>query len=415
MTTPRRVAAQTPKAIPAYGLFFLLAGLEAVFVVAFWPLALLAGNGSPIEASYLGAWHAAELIYGYVPAVLAGFILTALPRWTGKALVPPAPLLSLAALWVAGRVSGLATLMGGLERCAWIGCLFPIALALLIGRYVIAAQSRRNAIVVILLALIAFGAGVEFIGTQPSADAHLGERIGLAATLGLVMVLGGRITPALTDTVLATRGSDLRCARRRPIESAAAALATAAFACWVFAPGWPVTTVLCGAAAIAQGLRLTQWRGLSVIGIPNVFSFHAAYACLPLGFALTALASFHSPAIPAQAGMHAWTMGAIALMCLAVMTSMVRRQTGHPFEISAAANAAFLLAGTATLCRIGAAFATPVAKALLTAAAFSWLAAFGFFLAFLYARLLRAGRPASSCAASCQRTVGAENGCGDCR
>jgi uncharacterized protein involved in response to NO len=305
--------------------------------------------------------------------------------------------------------------MGGLERCAWIGCLFPIALALLIGRYVIAAQSRRNAIVVALLCLFAFGAGVEFIEMRSSADVHLGERIGLAAALGLVMVLGGRITPALTDTILAMNGSHPSCMRRPLIEGPAAVFATTALASWVVAPSAPVTSIFCAAAALTQCLRLAQWRGLSVIGIPNVFVFHAAYACVPLGFALTALASFPSPAIPAQAGIHAWTMGAIGLMSLAVMTSMVRRQTGHPFEISAAANAAFLLAGTAALCRIGAAFATPAAKALLMTAAISWLAAFGLFLAFLRSRLFRAGLTASSCAASCERAVGAENGCGDCR
>jgi uncharacterized protein involved in response to NO len=397
----------------AYRIFFPLAGLHAVLVVALWPLALLAS--APVDAARVGAWHAAELIYGYVPAVLAGFILTALPRWTKKALVPPPPIPALAVLWFAGRFGGFVTATSAIEWPAWIGCLFPIALALLIGRYIAAARNRRNAIVVILLGLFALGAAAQFIGIVPGDDAHLGERIGLAAALGLVMVFGGRITPALADTLLATHGNSPRCASRRLIEFPAAVLATAALASWVAAPAAPVTSILCTAAALAQSLRLAQWRGLSMIGIPNVFVFHAAYACLPLGFGLIALGTFRPAAIPAQAGIHAWTMGAIALMSLAVMTSMVRRQTDHPFESSLAANAAYVLAGTAAVCRVCAAIDTLAANALLMAAAVSWLAAFGLFLVFLAPRLLRAGRSTSPCPASCERAMGAENGRCDCR
>lgn len=400
--------------MPAFRTFFPLAGLEAILVVGLWPLVLLAADAPLIDRSRLGAWHAAELLYGYVPAVLAGFILTALPRWTGKALVPPPPLRTLVALWIAGRVSGFVMLTTGNAWLAWIGCLFPIALALLVGRYIVAARNRRNAIVVILLGIFALGAAVEFLGMGREDDAQIGERIGIAAALGLVMVFGGRITLALTDTTLATHGRDLRCANRRLIEAPAALLATAALASWVAAPSAPITSIFCAAAALAHSLRLAQWRALSMIAVPNVLVFHAAYACVPLGFALIALESFPSAAIPAEAGIHAWTMGAIALMSLAVMTSMVRRQTRHPFESSRAANAAFVLAGAAAVCRVGAAIEMPIAEALLLAAAASWLAAFGLFLVFLRSRLLKARSPPSPCAASCERAMGAENGRCDC-
>jgi uncharacterized protein involved in response to NO len=151
-----------------------------------------------------------------------------------------------------------------------------------------------------------------------------------------------------------------------------------------------------------------------MIRVPNVFIFHAAYTCVPLGFALISLAGFPQASIEAAAGLHAWTTGAIALMSLAVMTSMVRRQTGHPFESSAAANAAYLLAGAATVCRIGAAIEASSTDVLLLAAAASWLAAFALFLVFMISRLRRAGRFTSPCSASCERAMGAEN-CGrDC-
>lgn len=398
--------------MPAYRIFFPLAGLHAVLVVSLWPFALLWGDGAPLDTSRLGAWHAAELIYGYVPAVLAGFILTALPRWTVKPLAPP--LYTLLALWLSGRASGLAELTGGAGEYAWIGCLFPTSLALCIGRYVVATKNRRNAIVVGLLCLLALGAGAQFVGARFGGDAHLGERIGIAAALGLVMVFGGRITPALTDTALTARGSSRRCTKRHLIEAPAALLAVAALACWIAVPDAPINNALvCAAAALAQSLRLAQWRGISVISAPNVFVFHTAYACIPAGFALMGLASFSR--MPAQAGIHAWTIGAIALMSLAVMTSMVRRQTRHPFEISRAAYAAYVLAGLATACRTGAAFDTHAAKALLLAAAVSWLAAFILFLAFLWSSLLRRDLATSPCRAPCKCAMSAEDSRCDCR
>jgi uncharacterized protein involved in response to NO len=401
--------------MPALRTFFPLAGLHAVFVVSLWPLALLAGESSLIDRSRLGPWHAAELIYGYLPAVLAGFILTALPRWTGEALVPPPPIRVLAALWLAGRVGAVVALVGRIDWPLWIGSLFPIAFAILIGRYVVAARNRRNAIVAILLALFALGAAVQCMSTGPRDDAHLAQRIGIAAALGLVMVFGGRITPALTDTILALRGSAARCGRRPPIEFPAALLAAAALASWVVVPREWITASLCAAAALGQSLRLAQWRGRSVIRVPNVWVFHAAYAGVPLGFALIALGVFPPAAVPDEAGIHAWTMGAIALMSLAVMTSMTRRQVGQPFETSPVANAAYLLAGAAAVCRVGATIEPLAANALLVISALSWLAAFGLFLVFLVSRLIRAERFTSQSPVSSERTMCAENGCDNCR
>lgn len=375
----------------AYRIFFPLAVLEGILVVGLWPLALIAGDAAPLDRSRLGEWHAGELLYGYVPAVLAGFVLTALPRWTGKPLNPPPPISSLAALWFAGRLSAFATVTSGVVWIAWIGSLFPIALALLVTRYIVAAENRRNEKVAILLALFALGAVVEAIDSGRGYTASLGERIGIAAALGLIMVFGGRITPSLTNAVLAMRGKGPTATNPYLIEIFAAVLATAALASWIATPGAPTTAILCAAAALIQSLRLAQWHGLSVIGVPNVFVFHAAYACLPLGFALIALQNFRLATIPADTGIHVWTVGAIGVMSLAVMASMVRRQTGHPFESTPAASAACALAGGAMVCRITAVVWGPAADIILLAAALLWLAAFCLFLLFLCSRLSRTG------------------------
>jgi uncharacterized protein involved in response to NO len=381
----------------AYRIFFPLAALEGIFVVGLWPLALIAGDAAPIDRSLLGEWHASELLYGYVSAVLAGFVLTALPRWTGKPLNPPPPISSLAALWIAGRVGAFLNLTIGVTWAAWAGSLFPVGLALLVARYVFAARNRRNEKVALLLALFALGVVVGAFDSGRGYAASLGERIGIAAALGLVMVFGGRIIPSLTNAVLAMRGKCPTATNPKLIEIFAAVLATAALASWVATPGALTTAILCAAAVPIQSLRLAQWHGLSVIRVSNVFFFHAAYACLPLGFALIALHGFRPVTIPAEASIHAWTIGAIGITSLAVMASMVRRQTGCPFDSTPAASAACALAGAAMVCRIAAAAWGSAADIILLAAALLWLAAFCLFLLFLRSRLSRAGRLADAC------------------
>ena len=107
---PRGLAENGP-AILAYGFrpFFLAAGLFAVFAMSVWIGALLlgweiGGSAGPTQ------WHAHEMLFGYSSAALAGFILTAVPNWTGRLPVSGMPLLGLVGVWLAGRLANAAGL-----------------------------------------------------------------------------------------------------------------------------------------------------------------------------------------------------------------------------------------------------------------------------------------------------------------
>jgi len=64
---------------PPFAIFFPLAALDAFIVGGGWICAL---RESPVSRAIadIAAWHRRELLFGYVVAVLAGFLLTALPR-----------------------------------------------------------------------------------------------------------------------------------------------------------------------------------------------------------------------------------------------------------------------------------------------------------------------------------------------
>ena len=94
--------------------FFLGASSYAIVVVGLWFLVYAAGLTYLTPGMAAFQWHAHEMIFGYAAAVVAGFLLTAIPNWTGRLPVCGGPLAALVTLWLAGRVAMLSTAAIGL-------------------------------------------------------------------------------------------------------------------------------------------------------------------------------------------------------------------------------------------------------------------------------------------------------------
>ncbi|MEM8855125.1 MAG: NnrS family protein, partial [Pseudomonadota bacterium] len=139
-------------AVLSYGFrpFFLAAAVWASLCVAMW-VAWLRGAAALPSALPPLAWHVHELLFGMVVAVMAGFLLTAVPSWTKRPPVSGLPLAALFGLWVAGRAAIAASGLIGLVPAFMVALVFPIALIAVIGREIAAAGNRRNLPVVALL------------------------------------------------------------------------------------------------------------------------------------------------------------------------------------------------------------------------------------------------------------------------
>ena len=137
---------------------------------------------------------------------------------------------------------------------------------------------------------------------------------------------------------------------------AAIAVAAIALAIWVAAPQTVATAAACALAGTLHLIRLARWKGYRTFSEPLVTILHAGYIFVPLGFLLTALASVFPDAVPPPAGIHAWTVGAVGLMTLAVMTRASLGHTGQPLTASRLIVAIYLSEGVAALARIVAAF-----------------------------------------------------------
>lgn len=349
---------------PPYRIFFPLAALDAMLGIVVWL------PWMPAEAN-AGDWHRNVLLFGTIPAILAGFLLTALPRWTGRPLLAPGLTAALAGLWLCARAASLVSASAGLALSA----AFTLALASVAARQVAAARDRRNLKVVGLLLCFCGSIVLTAAGLVPTS-----HRLAVACLLGLVMVIGGRVTPALTAAFAGGQGMAIAIRPSRTVERLAAASAGGALLLWVLAPQHPATGVFAAAAAAAHAARALRWQGWRSAASPAVAALHVGYGWIVAGFVLLAVHVLEPDRLPQAAAVHAWTIGAIGTMSLAIMASMIRKHSRRPFARLPAATAAFVAITASAVARIGAEFVPAGAAVWTGLSAAGWIAAFALFL-----------------------------------
>jgi uncharacterized protein involved in response to NO len=335
-------------------------------------------------------WHIHEMLYGYVAAVIAGFLLTAIPNWTGRLPICGAPLAALAALWLAGRLAMLLSVQLGILATALIDIAFLATLAFTAAREVVAGRNWRNLRVLVVLGVLIAGNVVFHAEAYLLGSADFGIRIGIAAVIMLITLVGGRIIPSFTHNWLARRDKGRLPTPFSRFDVASIAVSAVALAVWVAWPDAVMTGFALIAASIMQAIRVARWAGDRTIADRLVLVLHIGYAFVPVGFALLGASIVYPSVIPGTVGIHAWTAGAIGLMTLAVMTRASLGHTGQPLAAGAGTHAIYLFALCAVTLRMIAGF--DGSMMLLELASAAWVAAFGGFV-LLYGPTLLRQRP----------------------
>jgi uncharacterized protein involved in response to NO len=371
------------EAIPllSYGFrpFFLGAAVWACAAMALW-IGLLSGTWIFANSYGAIAWHAHEFLFGYLSAVMTGFLLTAIPNWTGRFPLQGTPLLALFLLWLAGRVAMLLTDRIGIGVAAAIDCVYLLTLTAVIVREIIAGKNWRNLRVTILVGLVAFANIVFQTEVLLRGAPDYGLRLGCAAIVALVMVVGGRIVPSFTNNWLARQQSDKLPAPLGRFDMITIALAAVALLSWIVAPDWRSTAVLLVVAAIAQAARLGRWAGERTWREPILLILHFGYAFVPLGFLTLALSILWPDVMPPSGALHAWTTGAMGTMTLAVMTRATLGHTGRDVMSTPATTVIYVAILAAALARVAAPLLPGIYYATLIVAALGWIIAFGTFV-----------------------------------
>ncbi|MFI4934078.1 MAG: NnrS family protein, partial [Caulobacterales bacterium] len=281
--------------------FFLFAALWAALAIPLWALVYLGGGVQ--DAAIDRDWHVHEMLFGYLAAVIAGFLLTSVPNWTGRLPVTGAPLAILVCLWVAGRVAMLAEPWLGAAPVSLFDLAFLPALAVVLWREVIAGRSWRNLAVCALVTLLAAAnLGLHLRPLFPQA-ADVAERVALATPAMLLALIGGRITPSFTHNWLLQHGSQVLPAPAGQFDRIALAATGAGLLAWILAPTNPLSGVLLLAAGLSLLVRLVRWRGERAAAEPLVWVLHAGYGWLALALALLGAAALAPGLVPRSAGL----------------------------------------------------------------------------------------------------------------
>ena len=364
--------------------FFLFSGLHAALMVALWVPWYLGHIALP-SAFAPTVWHSHEMLFGYVPAVMAGFLLTAVPNWTGRLPVVGWPLALLAALWLLGRAAVAASLHLHPLVVALASLAFPLALSALLAREIVAGRNWRNLKVLAGLGLLTAAQALFHFEAAIAGRALYADRLAVAAALLLIMIVGGRIVPSFTTNWMKRANPGALPTPFGMFDRIAMVAAVAALPLWVAAPllgaHAPLAAAPLAAAGLLQAVRQLRWRPWRTQAEPLVMVLHVAYAFVPAGFLLAAHALWSGEPGAASAATHAWTTGAIGLMTLAVMTRATRGHTGQALTAPPGTVAIYGLALVAAVARIIAALWPAAMTTALSVAGVSWVSAFLLFAA----------------------------------
>lgn len=366
---------------------FLLAGIAAVLLVPLWALSFV--TGTSLGSSWPPTlWHAHEMLFGFIASAMAGFLLTAVPSWTGEKGIAGRPLVILASIWLAARVLIASSSLWPAVLIAAVDLAFLPVLGVLIARSLLRSRNRNTPLPGVLglfwLTNLVFQIGL-IRNNLPLALHAL--HVGINIVLVLVTVIGGRIVPSFTSSALRPLGLEDAVHSTPALTGLAISGMIAVTLSDVFWPESRVAGVIAAAAASLQAARLLQWAPWRTLRQPIVWVLHLSYAWLPVGLALKAVALLSGAAFSAF-WLHALTIGALATMILAVMTRASLGHTGRALIVDPRITLAYLLLTVAALMRVFglSAFRLNYSVVIIWSALF-WTIAFALFVA-VYAPIL---------------------------
>jgi uncharacterized protein involved in response to NO len=368
--------------ILSYGFrpFFLLGAAYAGLAVLAW-LPMFLGELTLHTAFVPRDWHVHEMLYGYLPAVIAGFLFTAIPSWTRQPPIKGLPLLALVVVWLLGRVAVTSSAGIGWLAAMLIDASFLALIAAVAARGILAGRDWRNLKVVALVALLLAGNIAFHIEAHLAGTADYGIRGGIAVVVLLIMLIGGRIIPNFTRNWLTRENPGRLPSPFSKFDRVVIATSAAALLAWIIRHDGALAGSLLGVAGILHVIRLARWAGDRTLAERLILILHVGYAFIPAGFLLAAASAFSLA--PGSAGVHAWMVGAAGVMTLAVMARASLGHTGQRLTATRSIQGLFGAVVIAALARIGAVLVPAWSSPLVDVAAVAWVAAFlGFVVCF---------------------------------
>jgi uncharacterized protein involved in response to NO len=366
--------------------FFLLAGLYAVIAMMLWLLALLLEvRLAADQPAYL--WHGHEMLFGFISAAITGFLLTAVPSWTGQRGFSGLPLIILAIVWLSGRLLFIFQAYSPPALIMAVDLAFFPLLVLMLAPSLLRGKSRN--LVFILFLLLLFVSNLIFhqaTGLNDFALASNGLLLGINTVLLIIAIIGGRIVPAFTLSAM-RRTDETFSIKPFPALDRAAIFSIALIL--LIDLIWPSSQVagwLAILTAVIHAGRFLRWKTWRCLNEAIVWILHIGYAWLIIGLALKGIFLLTGMAF-STAWLHALTSGLFATMILAVMTRAALGHTGRPLIAPPLIAAAYVLITLAAIVRVSGPLFPSIYLYSITIAGGLWIGAFTLFL-IVYAPIL---------------------------
>ena len=364
--------------------FFFSAALFAGLSVPTWVLLL---SGDVGFSFYYPArdWHVHEMFFGFLPAVMSGFLLTAIPNWTDRPPLRGTLLLAFWGLWLAGRL--VIVLPWATPVVATIvDSTFLIVLAGIVWREILAARAWERSPIGVLISLYASANVLFHILVFRASETDLPERMALGFLTMLLTLIGGRVTPTFTEEFTVARGIPGTSLSFSRLDGLAIGLTAMAVISWLLQPETSWTGWILVVAGAANVVRLARWRGWVTWHEPLVLILHFGYGWLALSMLVLGTALLGWGLRPSDA-VHALTTGSVGTMTLAIMTRATLGHTGRPRHADSITVVIYFLTNLGALLRVfGPSTGLPV-NVIFSLAATAWSGAYLLFAA-TYARYL---------------------------
>ena len=364
--------------------FFLSAALFAGAAVPVWVL-MYSGTGDSLFLSAARDWHVHEMLFGFLPAVITGFLLTAMPNWTDRSPLRGMPLLLMLTLWLAGRFT-IALSWPTPVLSAIIDGAFLVVIAGIVWRELAAGKAWDRAPIGVIISLYACANILFHVLAQQRFETDLPERMAIALMMMLLALIGGRVTPSFTGDYLVERGLLEPLPSFSRFDGLSTLLVAVAALAWTVQPQAVATGWLLIVAGVANVVRLSRWRGWMTWREPIVLILHLGYGWLTLSLLIIGWSTLGFWLKPADA-IHALTTGAVGAMTMGIMTRASLGHTGRPKHAGSMTVMVYILVNLGAVIRVFGPATGLSENLMLAMAAVAWSGAYLLF-AVIYGSLL---------------------------
>ncbi|WNC67854.1 NnrS family protein [Thalassotalea nanhaiensis] len=360
--------------------FFTFGAAFSIVALLIWSLTL----SGKINLNLYGGgtvWHAHEMIFGFVCAIIVGFLLTAVQTWTGQRAINGKPLMMLVLLWLAGRfVMAFPDILGNATSALIDIAFLPFA-AICLALPIIKSGNKRNLFFVPLLLVFTLTNALMHLAINGTSTINVTSSTYIAVMLVtlLMSIMSGRVTPMFTANGTQTS----KVSPLKWLEYTTNGSLMLIVACYLVHPFFAVSdfilAVLFLISGITQMFRWLRWKPWITLYVPLLWSLHSALFFIWIGLLALSLGHFVE-ALPLNHIWHLLTVGGMGGLILAMISRVSLGHTGQKLQPAKIMSFAFVLIFFSAVLRVLGPWLMPEHYSFfINFSVICWLGAYGIF------------------------------------